>query len=238
MESVANNYSKSEKSATTALLLCMFLGGLGAHRFYAGKIGTGILMLVTFGGFGIWMLIDIVNIAYSNFTDANGRYLEFNKRTDQTSRQVRNTLLLIFSIFFVFIFAMIFLIFTLTSGLTNVAREQLSALRAHDFNKAYSYTSTEFKKSTTEAEFEKFVQSYPILLDNKDSTFTNREIKNDQGMIAGTIEGKDGSTVPIIYYFVKEDGQWKILAMEVKGSQMESQSKASEEHTDEEEAKE
>lgn len=41
---------KSEKSWITTLLLCLFLGGLGVHRFYAGKIGTGILQLITVGG--------------------------------------------------------------------------------------------------------------------------------------------------------------------------------------------
>ena len=43
---------KSEKSNVTALLLCFFLGVLGVHRFYVGKIGTGVLQLVTFGGLG------------------------------------------------------------------------------------------------------------------------------------------------------------------------------------------
>lgn len=49
-------------SWTTALLLCIFLGIFGAHRFYAGKIGTGILMLITGGGVGIWVLIDLIMI--------------------------------------------------------------------------------------------------------------------------------------------------------------------------------
>ena len=45
---------------------------MGIHRFYVGKIGTGILMLITFGGLGIWALIDIIIIATQKFTDSNG----------------------------------------------------------------------------------------------------------------------------------------------------------------------
>ena len=41
---------KSEKGYVPMILLCFFVGGLGVHRFYAGKIGTGILMLLTLGG--------------------------------------------------------------------------------------------------------------------------------------------------------------------------------------------
>lgn len=63
---------KSEKNFVAALLLCLLLGGLGAHRFYVGKIGTGILMLVTLGGLGIWVLIDLIMIAIGKFADKQG----------------------------------------------------------------------------------------------------------------------------------------------------------------------
>ena len=62
----------NQKNWLTTLLLCIFLGGLGGHRFYAGKIGTAILMLVTCGGCGIWTLIDLIMIIMGNFTDKDG----------------------------------------------------------------------------------------------------------------------------------------------------------------------
>jgi hypothetical protein len=65
----------SEKSWVAALLLCFFLGGLGVHRFYVGKVGTGILMLLTLGGFGIWALIDFIIILVGSFRDADGKIL-------------------------------------------------------------------------------------------------------------------------------------------------------------------
>jgi len=63
---------KSEKDWLVTLLLCFFLGGIGVHRFYAGKIGTGILQLITFGGCGIWSLIDLIMILTGKFTDKEG----------------------------------------------------------------------------------------------------------------------------------------------------------------------
>lgn len=62
----------STKGMVPAALLCFFLGGLGVHRFYVGKIVTGILMLITLGGLGIWTLIDLVRIIVGSFTDKNG----------------------------------------------------------------------------------------------------------------------------------------------------------------------
>lgn len=64
-----------EKDWLTTLLLAIFLGGLGIHRFYTGHIGTGIAQLLTMGGCGIWALIDIIMIATGSFKDGEGNPL-------------------------------------------------------------------------------------------------------------------------------------------------------------------
>jgi len=67
--------SISRKSRFVALVLCFFLGGLGVHRFYVGKIGTAILMICTLGGLGFWYLIDVITILVGSFADKEGKIL-------------------------------------------------------------------------------------------------------------------------------------------------------------------
>ena len=57
---------------TTTAFLCLFLGWLGVHRFYTGHVVSGIFQLLTFGGFGIWWLIDLIMIYTDSFTDDMG----------------------------------------------------------------------------------------------------------------------------------------------------------------------
>lgn len=72
------DYSRSEKSTLTCLLLCLLFGIFGIHRFYVGKIGTGLLYLFTFGFISvIGTGIDLILIACGVFKDGNGKTLKW-----------------------------------------------------------------------------------------------------------------------------------------------------------------
>jgi TM2 domain-containing membrane protein YozV len=79
MQSTSLMMPESEKRILPAFILCFALGVFGVHRFYVGKTGTGILQLLTFGGLGVWWLIDMIMIVVGSFTDAEG-----NRITDWT----------------------------------------------------------------------------------------------------------------------------------------------------------
>lgn len=66
----------SDKSRTVASVLCFFLGGFGVHRFYVGKVGTGVAMIFTLGGLGIWVLIDFIMILAGSFRDVDRRQVK------------------------------------------------------------------------------------------------------------------------------------------------------------------
>jgi TM2 domain-containing membrane protein YozV len=63
----------SSQSQATAYLLCLFFGLLGIHRFYLGKRMTGLLQMLTFGGFGLWLLVDWFMILFGQVRDKQGR---------------------------------------------------------------------------------------------------------------------------------------------------------------------
>ncbi len=73
---MANTVRNSSKSRTAALLLNIFLGELGIHRFYVGKVGTGILYLLTCGLFGIGYIIDLIMIICGSFTDKSRAFVK------------------------------------------------------------------------------------------------------------------------------------------------------------------
>ena len=75
MEGDATTSAAGNKSKTTAILLCLFLGGIGVHRFYLGYTLFGVIQLLTLGGLGIWSLIDLVRIITGGIKDSEGKDL-------------------------------------------------------------------------------------------------------------------------------------------------------------------
>ena len=68
----------SPKSKAVVLPLCIFLGMLGVHRYYVGKIGTGVIWTLTAGFFGIGWIVDIFTVALGGFYDVNGYVVRFH----------------------------------------------------------------------------------------------------------------------------------------------------------------
>ena len=66
---------KSIKNYGVTLVLALVFGAFGGHRFYAGKVGTGILFLITVGLLGVGWLIDVLTVAFGNFTDKSGKFI-------------------------------------------------------------------------------------------------------------------------------------------------------------------
>ena len=73
---MTNMNNCSEKDWTITLVLCLLGGGIGAHRYYVGKVGTGILYTLTVGLFGVGYLVDLVKIITGKFTDKDGKYVQ------------------------------------------------------------------------------------------------------------------------------------------------------------------
>ncbi len=65
----------STRKILPALLLCLIFGVFGTHRFYVGKVGTGMLQMLTLGGLGVWVLYDTVMIIMRRFSDNTGAKL-------------------------------------------------------------------------------------------------------------------------------------------------------------------
>ena len=99
------------KNFLETALICWFLGQLGIHRFYTGYIGIGLVQLFTFGGCGIWSLIDFICILLNNYKDANGNLLAKYDRS--TAKVIMIVILALIALTLFFIFGSFFLMLLL-----------------------------------------------------------------------------------------------------------------------------
>jgi hypothetical protein len=85
----------SNKSFLVTWLLSLFLGVFGVDRFYLGKVGTGILKLITIGGLGIWALVDLILVLSNKTRDKQGLPLEGYDRHKKVALIVTGVVILL-----------------------------------------------------------------------------------------------------------------------------------------------
>lgn len=97
-----------------------------------------------------------------------------------------------------------------------VIENQLSAVQAKDYNKAYfDYTSNALRERTPLDNFIYYVKHYAVLNHNKNALFGNPEFRSNIAILRGMLTGTDGSAYKAEYHLVKEANQWKVLGLQL-----------------------
>jgi TM2 domain-containing membrane protein YozV len=206
---------KGQKSAVITLLLCLFLGSLGAHRFYVGKMKTGLLMLITAGGLGIWTLVDLITIACCRFKDVDGCTLIFTQVQDSRYKKILLIALSAIAGIVIYIACLFTLMCYLTNPMTQVVNNQLNALRAGDMAMAYSYMADQSETSVSFDDFKNYVDTHPAMSNSTDTTFNERKVENGQAYLKGELSTRDGNRYPVEYMLVERGENWKIIGLRV-----------------------
>ena len=105
-------------------------------------------------------------------------------------------------------------VFMLTGGMSNEAKALFTALKNNDSAKASTYLSKNFTDATSIEELKNYFDT-SSLADYKDSSWNSRSIKNNRGKLNGIIKTESAKTIPLTLNFIKEDGKWKISAINI-----------------------
>lgn len=119
--------------------------------------------------------------------------------------------------FLVFVGGILFFVFRMTADPVKLVNEHLKAIASGDIEKAYSYTSTQFKGATSLQAFQDLVDSYPILKNATEFTSNDRSIEGGITSLKGSIHGNDGSKLDAEYQLVKEGSEFKIQYIHLLG---------------------
>ena len=100
-----------------------------------------------------------------------------------------------------------------TAPLVDPIEAHLALLREGKVAQAWEETSGQFKSSTSQADFERFVAGNPKITQIKSHSFANKSWENDLGEVRGTLTADDGSSIPVFYRLIREQGEWRILSI-------------------------
>lgn len=114
-------------------------------------------------------------------------------------------------------FAILIFVFSLyfTRSYSDVAREELEAIRAEDSSYAYTLTSKGFQEHVSLSDFQSYIEQHPILKDYTDLSFNEQKTENGVNYLHGTITGADGSKQKVDFELIKEQGEWKVQNMQL-----------------------
>lgn len=143
------------KKKWTAFWLCFFLGNMGAHRFYVGKTGTGILWLLTCGCFFVGSIVDLLNILLDEFTDKQGHDLVSNvsnttRKTPKKPRSTKDAAIILSAL------AVILVLFYLSAARSSGSKVEYSKSQIIDMSTEIEYDKLARNPESYEGQYFKF----------------------------------------------------------------------------------
>jgi len=208
----------SDKSVSLTFFLCLFFGVFGAHRFYTGRYLSGFFMLLTLGGCFTWVLIDLLLISSGHFLDGRNKHITLIHPDD--IKPMSTALSSIISFLAIVGISLTFMAITIVVNLTKqlyTIHQELVALRNNQLEVAMTYTSPDFQKNITIADFKDFVDQNPILTDatfHLDiADYYDRAIGiifPSTFLVKGTLISQGELSSPIYFLLVKDGFSWRI----------------------------